>query len=90
MELKLKNKNSREDLNLDKKLPIKIVQCGGGNFLRAFSDYVVDKLNTEADFNAGIAHVKVTPSKGNFDVFEAQENQTAQTQWRLQQQFPKS
>ncbi|SMC90112.1 tagaturonate reductase [Moheibacter sediminis] len=74
MELKLKNKISREDLNLDKKLPIKIVQFGGGNFLRAFSDYVVDKLNIEADFNAGIAHVKVTPSKGNFDVFEAQEN----------------
>lgn len=74
MELKLKNKISREDLNLDKKLPIKIVQFGGGNFLRAFSDYVVDKLNAEADFNAGIAHVKVTPSKGNFDVFQAQEN----------------
>lgn len=74
MELKLKNKISREDLNLDKKLPIKIVQFGGGNFLRAFSDYVIDKLNVEADFNAGIAHVKVTPSKGNFDTFEAQEN----------------
>lgn len=74
MELKLKNKISREDLNLDKKLPIKILQFGGGNFLRAFSDYVVDKLNAEADFNAGIAHVKVMPSKGNFDVFEAQEN----------------
>lgn len=40
------------------KLPIKIIQFGDGNFLRGFADYIVDKLNTEAGFNAGVAVVK--------------------------------
>lgn len=40
------------------KLPIKIVQFGEGNFLRAFVDYVIDRLNTEAQFKAGVAVVQ--------------------------------
>ena len=40
------------------KLPIKIVQFGDGNFLRGFADYIIDKLNTDAGFNAGVAVVK--------------------------------
>ncbi|MCM4167233.1 Altronate oxidoreductase [Arenibacter antarcticus] len=41
-------------------LPTKILQFGGGNFLRAFVDWMVQILNEKADFNAGIAIVKPT------------------------------
>ncbi len=40
--------------------PIKIMQFGGGNFLRAFVDWMVDILNKETDFNGGIAIIKPT------------------------------
>jgi tagaturonate reductase len=41
--------------------PERIVQFGGGNFLRAFVDWIVDKLNTEADFDSSIVVVKASP-----------------------------
>ncbi|RAV28853.1 tagaturonate reductase [Sinomicrobium soli] len=49
------NRNSPE---LEKRFPVKIVQFGEGNFLRAFVDYVIDRLNTEAGFDAGVAVVQ--------------------------------
>ena len=51
-------KLKRNNLPLNSKLPIKVVQFGEGNFLRAFVDYAFQKLNTELDFNAGIAVVQ--------------------------------
>ncbi|WP_258105612.1 tagaturonate reductase [Marinoscillum sp. MHG1-6] len=39
-------------------LPIKIVQFGEGNFLRAFVDWFIDQLNEKADYNAGVAIVQ--------------------------------
>lgn len=51
-------KLNRENLNLQTKSPIKVVQFGEGNFLRAFVEYAFDKLNKEANFNAGIAVVQ--------------------------------
>jgi tagaturonate reductase len=51
-------KLNRKITGLEQKLPIKIVQFGEGNFLRAFVDYAIQKLNNEADFNAGIAVVQ--------------------------------
>lgn len=51
-------KINRNNTGLDKKLPIKIIQFGEGNFLRAFIDYAFQKLNKELDFNAGIAVVQ--------------------------------
>ncbi|NDL68871.1 tagaturonate reductase [Anaerotalea alkaliphila] len=41
--------------------PIKVIQFGEGNFLRAFTDWTVQKLNDEADFNGGIAVVQPLP-----------------------------
>lgn len=49
---------NRKNTGLDQKLPIKVVQFGEGNFLRAFVDYIIDKLNAEADFNAGVAVIQ--------------------------------
>ena len=49
---------NRTNTNLQSTLPIKIVQFGEGNFLRAFVDYAFQKLNQEAHFDAGIAVVQ--------------------------------
>jgi len=53
----MKNLN-RKNLGLEKLQPIKVVQFGEGNFLRAFVDYAFHTLNKEVDFNAGIAIVQ--------------------------------
>ena len=49
---------NRENTNLTEELPIKVVQYGEGNFLRAFVDYLINKLNKETDFNAGVAVIQ--------------------------------
>jgi len=51
-------KLNRINTGLEELQPIKVVQFGEGNFLRAFVDYAFDKLNKEVDFNAGIAVVQ--------------------------------
>ncbi|GAA4294103.1 tagaturonate reductase [Aestuariibaculum suncheonense] len=51
-------KLNRANVGLEAKRPIKIVQFGEGNFLRAFIGYAIQELNKEADFNAGIAVVQ--------------------------------
>ena len=38
--------------------PIKVIQFGEGNFLRAFADWMIDILNEKTDFNGNIALVK--------------------------------
>ncbi|HSQ47968.1 MAG TPA: tagaturonate reductase [Lutibacter sp.] len=49
---------NRKNTGTEVKLPIKVVQFGEGNFLRAFVDYAIQKLNKEVDFNAGVAVVQ--------------------------------
>jgi tagaturonate reductase len=49
---------NRKNAGLAQELPIKVIQFGEGNFLRAFVDYIIDKLNTDTVFNAGIAVVQ--------------------------------
>lgn len=49
---------NRKNTGIQANLPIKVVQFGEGNFLRAFVDFVIDKLNEKADFNAGVAVVQ--------------------------------
>lgn len=41
--------------------PIRIMQFGGGNFLRAFAGWMVEVLNEETGFRSDIAIVKPTP-----------------------------
>ena len=58
-ELKEKKKNlNRKNFQLEKKQPIRILQFGEGNFLRAFIGYAFQELNKRANFNAGIAVVQ--------------------------------
>ena len=61
----------RELITNVKRHPERIVQFGGGNFLRGFVDWVVDVLNAETDFAAGIALVKATP--GSYDELDQQD-----------------
>jgi tagaturonate reductase len=49
---------NRTNTALFETLPIKVIQFGEGNFLRAFIEPAIQKLNQEVDFNAGIAVVQ--------------------------------
>ncbi len=73
MEYQTKQKLSRENLAVTEKLPIKVLQFGEGNFLRAFVDYLIDKMNKEAGFNAGVVVVQPTVG-GLVDKLEEQDN----------------
>lgn len=53
---------SKEIYKEFKTYPEKILQFGEGNFLRAFVDWQVDKMNEEADFNGSV--VVVQPQEG--------------------------
>ncbi len=52
------DKLNRNNIGIPASLPLKVIQFGEGNFLRAFVDYIIDKLNTEAGFNAGVVVVQ--------------------------------
>ena len=54
--------------------PIKVIQFGEGNFLRAFVDYMIDIANEQNLFNGNIVIVKPI-AHGNLDRFENQECQ---------------
>lgn len=54
--------------------PIKVLQFGEGNFLRAFVDYMIDVANEKGVFNGNIAIVKPI-AYGNLDSFRKQECQ---------------
>lgn len=63
---------NRANLKLEEKLPIKVVQFGEGNFLRAFIEYAFQKLNKELDFKAGVAVVQPI-EKGMVDMLNEQD-----------------
>lgn len=51
-------KLNRKNTGIYTNLPIKIIQFGEGNFLRAFVEYAFQILNNEVGFNAGIAVIQ--------------------------------
>lgn len=53
--------------------PIRVLQFGEGNFLRAFVDYMIDVSNEEGTFDGQVAIVKPT-SRGTLDTFRRQNN----------------
>ena len=54
--------------------PIKVVQFGEGNFLRAFVDYMIDLANEKCGFDGSVALVKPI-GFGSLDMFHEQECQ---------------
>jgi tagaturonate reductase len=63
---------NRETAQIPKPYPERIVQFGGGNFLRGFADWIIEALNTQAGFASSIVIVKPTP-QGSYDQFNAQD-----------------
>ena len=61
------------DIAVKKEYPIKVVQFGEGNFLRAFVDFMIDIANEKGVFDVGIAIVKPI-SFGSLDAFYEQNN----------------
>ena len=57
-----------------KERPIKVVQFGEGNFLRAFVDYMIDIANEQGKFDGDIVLIKPIEF-GNLDMFHAQDCQ---------------
>ena len=50
-----------DELNAQGKHPIRVVQFGTGNFLRAFADYMIDVANEAGYFDGDIVMVKQVP-----------------------------
>jgi tagaturonate reductase len=63
---------SKQHLSNRPQRPIRILQFGGGNFIRAFVDWMVDILNEQTNFNAGVAIVKPT-ERGDYEALRAQD-----------------
>ena len=57
-----------------KERPVKVVQFGEGNFLRAFVDYMIDIANEKTDFNGDIVLIKPIEF-GNLEMFHKQDCQ---------------
>lgn len=51
--------------------PVKVLQYGQGNFLRAFADDFIQTLNDETDFDGNVVIIKPT-NRGSLDVFKQQ------------------
>ncbi len=54
------------------KRPVRVLQFGEGNFLRAFVDYMIDIANEQTDFNGSIVIAKPI-SFGTLDAFHEQD-----------------
>ncbi len=67
-----KKKLNRRNIGLENRLPIKVLQFGEGNFLRAFTGYIFQQLNKRVDYNAGIAVVQPI-EKGLVDILNKQD-----------------
>ena len=65
-------KLNRATASLPQQRPIKVLQFGGGNFLRAFADWMIDLLNEQANFNGAVQIVQSTTS-GNSDLINKQQ-----------------
>ena len=63
---------NRQTANAPVLYPERVVQFGGGNFLRAFVDWIIQCLNEQADFASSVVMVKPTAG-GSYDQFNFQE-----------------
>ncbi len=63
---------NRTNTAINKTLPLKVMQFGGGNFIRAFTDWMIEVLNEQTDFNGGVVIVKPT-EQGDYQVLKSQD-----------------
>lgn len=62
---------NRQTAQVPTPAPERIVQFGGGNFLRGFVDWIVEQLNQQTDFDSSVVIVKPTPH-GSYAALDAQ------------------
>ena len=63
---------TRQHARLPAAPPPRILQFGGGNFLRAYFDWMVDRMNERTGFNGGVTVVKPTAG-GDYRELRAQD-----------------
>lgn len=63
---------NRKVTKTSKKLPLKVMQFGAGNFLRAFVNWMIHVLNEEVDFNGGVVVIKPT-DRGDYQTLISQD-----------------
>lgn len=63
---------NRQTATGTRRYPEKVLQFGEGNFLRAFVDWMVDKMNKQAGFDAGVVVVQPIES-GLTDLLDSQD-----------------
>lgn len=63
---------TRQTAHITTTHPERIVQFGGGVFIRAFVDWIIQHLNEQAAFNSSVVIIKPT-SQGSYDQFNLQE-----------------
>ena len=63
---------NRLTANILASYPERVVQFGGGNFLRAFVDWIIQGLNEQAAFASSVVIIKPT-ANGSYDRFNLQE-----------------
>ncbi|WP_372773292.1 tagaturonate reductase [Mangrovibacterium sp.] len=63
---------NRTNISTAAKYPSRILQFGEGNFLRAFVDWIVQKMNNEIGFNTGVDVVQPLPT-GMVDLLNKQD-----------------
>lgn len=59
------NELNRKEAGLAQNRPEQVLQFGGGNFLRAFVDWMIDHLNKHTDFSSDVIIVKPT-ARGDY------------------------
>lgn len=63
---------NRQTAQIQTVFPERIVQFGGGNFLRAFADWIIQELNEQTDFASSVVIVKPA-EQGKYESLEAQD-----------------
>ena len=51
-------KLNRKSASISQKRPVKVLQFGEGNFLRAFADWMIERMNEKTNFNAAVQIVQ--------------------------------
>lgn len=63
---------NRKNAGISSDRPVKVLQFGEGNFLRAFADWIIDKLNEDTEFYGDVQIVQPI-AKGMGDLINEQE-----------------
>ena len=65
-------KLNRNTANQPSPYPVKILQFGGGNFLRGFVDWIIEEYNNKTNSNLGVLVVKPT-ERGDYKTWRQQD-----------------